>query len=159
MHHELAVRSNVSLIFSQMFLHPEIHDQQWSCSSSIFFKSSQRKFMEIILVCVYEMERCSLIRFNSLAARLLNRTDWSESFLFGNKNCEQHNNCKPNQLSRLSFVEQTCRCCTTSVQQRSQLQESRLCPSSPSLLNLSLFILFCIITFSSFLSPQLCPSL
>ena len=34
-------------------------------------------------------------------ARLLNRTDWSEQFLFGNKNVEQHNNCKPNQLSRL----------------------------------------------------------
>ena len=38
-------------------------------------------------------------------ARLLNTTDWSEQFLFGNKNVEQHNNCKPNQLSRLSFGE------------------------------------------------------
>ena len=61
MHHELAVRSNVSeyltncfpdvLLFLQHFLQVnEWHSQK----------------MEIITVCIYETERWSLIRYNSL---------------------------------------------------------------------------------------------
>ena len=61
--------------------------------------------------------------------------------LFSSKNCKQHNTCKPNPVSAFSSRLNV---------RVLQLQESRLCPSNPSLLNLSLFILFCIITVALF---------
>ena len=162
MHHQLAGRSNLSEYLTHFF--PDVRSS-WNGWPAVLFLQyfpqvnewhSQKK-MQIITVCIYETERWSLIGETA-------EHNWLVRAIFiWQQKCRaaQQLQTQPAVSSQL-WWEQTCRCCTTSVQQSSRLQESRLCPmSNPSLtsqlsqkLKSALFILFCKI-----LSPQLCPSL